>query len=151
VVVFAGGIGTRGSNDRVSMLGLDTITGINLGTATTALDKLQFSAADFGIASETTVVRGASAAVTGGPAANTDVNFYIFTAAPTGSAVDLNGTTTATSSAIVFVGQTSGTAGVNVYFTSNEGAFSTSTAVKIATLVGVNTANINETDLEFVA
>jgi Ca2+-binding RTX toxin-like protein len=151
VVVFAGGTGTAGSKDRVATLGLDTITGINLGTATTAVDKLQFSAADFGIASGTTVVRGASAAVTGGPAANTDGNFYIVTTAPNGTGVDLNGSAGGASGAIVFVGANSGTAGVDVYFTTNEGSFSTSTAVKIATLVGISTANINATDLAFVA
>jgi len=151
VVVFAGGTGTAGSTARILTLGVDTITGINLGTATTAVDKLQFSAADFGIASGTTVLRGASAAVTGGPVANTDGNFYILTAAPTSTGVDLNGTAAGANGAIVFVGSATGAAGVDVYFTSNEGSFSTSTAVKIATLVGINTANINATDLTFVA
>ncbi|NDC76025.1 calcium-binding protein, partial [bacterium] len=151
VIVFAGATGTAGTTARVATLGLDTITGINLGTATTALDKLQFSAADFGIASGTTVVRGASAAVTGGPAANTDGNFYIVTSAPNGTGVDLNGTAAGARGAIVFVGSATGTAGVDVYFTTNEGSFSTSTAVKIATLVGISTANINATDLAFVA
>jgi Ca2+-binding RTX toxin-like protein len=149
VVLFAGGIGTAGSKDRVATLGLDTITGINLGTATTAVDKLQFSAADFGIAAGS-AVRGAAAAVTG-VSANTDGNFYIVTAASTSSNVDLNGTATGSSGAIVFVGANTGTAGVDVWFTTNEGSFSTSTAVKIATLVGISTANINATDLAFVA
>ena len=148
VVLFAGGTGTAGST-RVGMLGLDTITGINLGTATTAVDKLQFSAADFGIAAGS-AVRGAAVAVTG-VSANTDGNFYIVTAAPTGSNVDLNGTATGSSGAIVFLGANTGTAGVDVWFTTNEASFSTSTAVKIATLVGISTANINATDLAFVA
>jgi hypothetical protein len=126
----------------VSSLGLDTITGINLGRSSSSVDKLQFSAADFGIAAGTPVVRGG---------ANADGNFYVVTAAPTGTGVDLNGTATGTGSAIVFVGASSGSAGVGVYFTTHEGAFSTSTSWKIATLVGVNTANLNVTDIGFVA
>ena len=152
VIVFAGGAsGTAGTTARVATLGTDSITGINLGTSSTSVDKLAFSAADFGIAGGTTAVRGSTAAVTGGPAANTDGNFYIVAAAPTATAVDLNGTNAGTGGAIVFVGAATGTAGVDVYFTSNEGSFSTSTAVKIATLVGVNTANIDATDLQFIA
>jgi Ca2+-binding RTX toxin-like protein len=149
VVVFAGGTGTAGTTARIATLGVDTITGINLGSATTAVDQLQFSAADFGISGA--AVLGTKVAVTGGPAANTDGNFYIVTAAPTKTGVDLNGSAAGVNGAIVFVGSATGTAGVAVYFTSNEGSFSTSTAVKIATLVGISTANINPTDLAFVA
>ncbi len=150
VVIFAGGSGTTGTTARAQSLGLDTITGLALGTNTTAVDKLQFSAVDFAI-SAGSAVRGSASAVTGGPAANTDGNFYIVTAAPTSTVIDLNGTSAANTGAIVFVGLTSGTAGVNVWFTTNEGAFSTSNSVQIATLVGVNTANLNTTDLLFIA
>jgi len=51
----------------------------------------------------------------------------------------------------VFVRANTGTAGVDLWFTTNEASFSTSAAVKIATLVGVSTANVNATDLVFVA
>lgn len=142
VVVFAGGsTGAAGSLTRVASLGLDTISGFNPGTASTAVDRLQCSAADFGIAAATTVVKG------GG---NVDGNFYIVTAAPTGTGVDLNGSASGTGPAIVFVGAATGTAGVRVYFTTNEQSFSTTTAVQIATLVGINTATLDSTDLAFV-
>lgn len=143
VVVFGGGYGTTGSLDRISTLGLDTITGINLGTAATAVDTLQFSIADFGLFGAANL--GSLAAVKGGGA--TDGNFYIVTAAPKVTGVDLNGTATGANSAIVFVGAVTGASGVGVYYTSNESSFSTATAVKIATLVGVNTANLDASDL----
>ena len=41
--------------------------------------------------------------------------------------------------------------GVRVFYTTNEGAFSTSNSVEIATLTGINTANINAADLSFMA
>lgn len=150
VVIFAGGSGTTGTTARALSLGLDSITGINLGTSATAVDKLQFSTADFAITAGF-AVRGTAASVTGGPAANTDGNFYIVTAAPTTTGIDLNGSKAANSGAIVFVGATSGASGVNVWFTTNEGSFSTANSVQIATLVGVNTANLNATDLLFIA
>lgn len=125
---------------QVSTLGLDTITGINLGTASTAVDRLQFSTVYF-FDSSPLVMKG------GG---NVDGNFYIVTAAPTATGVDLNGTAAGTESAIVFVGAATGKAGVKVYFTTNEGSFSTSTAVQIATLVGINTSALDSTDLAFV-
>ena len=143
VVVFGGGDGTAGSLDRMKTLGLDTITGINLGTAKTAVDTLQFSIADFGPFGAANL--GTLAAVRGGGA--TDGNFYIVTAAPKVTAVDLNGTAAGASSAIVFVGAVTGAAGVDVYFTTNESSFSTTTAVKIATLVGLSTANLDASDL----
>jgi hypothetical protein len=149
VVIFAGGSGTAGTTARTQSLGLDTITGIALGTKTTAVDRLQFSAADFAITAGS-AVRGTAAFVTGGPVANTDGNFYIVTAAPTTTGVDLNGTDAASTGAIVFVGAISGASGVNVWFTTREGLFSTANSVQIATLVGVNTANLNATDLLFI-
>jgi hypothetical protein len=150
--MFSGGsasAGTAGTIARVASLGLDTIIGIGLGTNTTVVDKLQFSAADFAIPAGA-AVRGSAVSVQGGPAANTDGNFYIVTAAPTSTGVDLNGSNPANSGAIVFVGAPTGTAGVVVWFTTREGSFSTSNAVHIATLVGVNTANLNATDLLFI-
>jgi len=149
VVIFSGGSGTTGTTARAQSLGLDTITGLALGTNTTAVDKLQFSAADFAIPAGP-AVQGSASAARGGPAANTDGNFYILTAAPTQTGVDLNGNNAASTGAIVFVGATSGTAGVNVWFTTNEASFSTTNSVQIATLVGVNTANLNTTDLLFI-
>jgi Ca2+-binding RTX toxin-like protein len=150
VVIFAGGSGTIGTTARAQSLGLDTIIGINLGTNKTAVDQLKFSAADFAI-SAGAAVRGTAASVTDVPAANTDGNFYIVTAAPTTTGIDLNGSKAANTGAIVFVGATSGALGVNVWFTMNEGSFSTANSVQIATLVGVNTANLNATDLLFIA
>lgn len=150
VVIFAGGTGVAGTLARAQSLGRDTITGLNLGTNTTAVDKLQFSAADFAIPAGT-AVRGAASAVAGGPPANTDGNFYMVTAAPTSTSVDLNGSNSANRGAIVFVGSSSGTAGVNVWYTTNEGAFSSSNSVQIATLVGISTANLNASDLLFTA
>lgn len=141
-VVFAGGSGVAGTLGRVAELGLDTINGIKLGTQTTAIDVLQFSAASFGIVAGTPVVKG------GG---NVDGNFYIFKTGPALKGVDLNGTASGTGSAIVFVGDSSGTAGVKVYFTTQEGSFRTETAVQIATLVAINTSNIDASDLAFVA
>ena len=149
-VIFAGGTGNAGTTARALSLGLDTITGIALGTNTSAVDKLQFSAADFAVAAGS-AVRGTSASVAGGPAANTDGNFYIVTASPASIGVDLNGIDVASSGAIVFVGAISGTAGVNVWYTLNEGAFTLSNSVQIATLVGVNTSNLNASDLLFIA
>jgi Ca2+-binding RTX toxin-like protein len=150
VVIFAGGSGTTGTTVRALSLGLDTITGINLGTKIAAVDQLQFSAADFAITAGS-AVRGTAASVTDGPVANTDGNFYIVTAAPTTTGIDLNGSNPAKTGAIVFVGATLGTSGVNVWFTTNERLFSTANSVQIATLVGVNTANLNATDLLFIA
>jgi Ca2+-binding RTX toxin-like protein len=179
VVMFSGGsasAGTAGTTARVASLGLDTIIGIDLGTNTTAVDKLQFSAADFAIPAGA-AVRGSAVSVQGGPAANTDGNFYIVTAAPTSTGVDLNGSHAANSGAIVFVGDPIGNLGVEVWFTTREGSFSTSNAVHIATLkanalqpfpyppiqtpidplkpwsvilTGVNTANIDSTDILFI-
>jgi Ca2+-binding RTX toxin-like protein len=137
-VLFAGGVGTAGTIARASSLGLDTINGINLGTGNSALDKLQFAKADFNLT---------GVAVKGGT--NTDGNFYVVTTAP-GSNIDLNGTATGINGAIVFVGADTGTLGVDVYFTSNEGSFSTATAIKIATLVGINTGNLDASDLVFL-
>jgi hypothetical protein len=150
VVIFAGGSGTAGTTVRAQSLGLDSITGIVLGTNTTDVDKLHFSAADFAILAGS-AVKGSAAAVSGGPAANSDGNFYIVTAAPSGKSVDLNGSNDANSGAIVFIGASSGNAGVKVWFTTNEGAFTSTNSVQIATLVGVNTANLNSTDLLFIA
>ena len=150
VVVFAGGTGTAGTLPRITTLGLDTITGIDLGTGTTFIDILQFSAADFGIAAGA-ATRGTAKAITGGPTANSDGNLYIVTAAPRAASVDLNGTNGAVNSAIVCVGAATGTDGVAIWFTTNEGAFSTSNSVKIATLVGINTTNLNATDFAFIA
>jgi hypothetical protein len=121
-----------------------------LGTKTTAVDKLHFSAADFAIPAGF-AVRGSVAAVSGGPAANTDGNFYIVTAAPRATSVDLNGSNSANSGAIVFVGASSGTAGVNVWYTTSEGSFTSVNSIQIAILAGVNTANLNATDLLFIA
>jgi Ca2+-binding RTX toxin-like protein len=150
VVIFAGGSGTAGTTARAQSLGMDSITGMALGTSTAAVDKFQFSAADFAIQAGS-AVRGSAATVSGGPAANTDGNFYIVTAAPGRTSVDLNGSNAANTGAIVFVGASSGTAGVTVWFTTNEGAFNSTNSVQIATLVGVNTANLNSTDLLFIA
>jgi hypothetical protein len=135
---------------RITSLGLDTITGINLGTGITAVDKLHFSTADFGITAGV-ATRGSATAISGVAAANSDGNLYIITANPTATAVDLNGTNSATSGAIVCVGAATGTAGVSVWFTTNEGAFSSVNSVQIATLVGVNTANLDSTDFAFIA
>jgi Ca2+-binding RTX toxin-like protein len=142
VVIFAGGSGTAGNTARVSSLGVDTITGIDLGTNTSAVDKLQFSAADFAIT---------GIALLG--TTSSDGNFYIVTAAPSSSPVDLNGTNGANTRAIVFVGATSGSEGVQVYYTINEGSFSSNSgnAVLIATLTGINTSTLNASDLEFIA
>uniref|UniRef100_UPI0039BD16FD Ig-like domain-containing protein n=1 Tax=Limnohabitans sp. TaxID=1907725 RepID=UPI0039BD16FD len=142
VVIFSGGSGNAGTTVRAQSLGLDIITGMELGTNTTAVDRLQFSAADFAIQAGS-AIRGS--------AANTDGNFYIVTAAPRATSVDLNGSNNANSGAIVFVGANSGTAGVNVWYTTNEGAFTSTNSVQIATLVGVNTASLNATDLSFIA
>jgi Ca2+-binding RTX toxin-like protein len=150
VVVFTGGSGTAGTLPRITTLGLDTITGIDLGTGTTFIDILQFSAADFGIAAGA-ATRGTAKAITGGPTANSDGNLYIVTATPRAASVDLNGTNGAVNSAIVCVGAATGTDGVAIWFTTNEGAFSTSNSVKIATLVGINTTNLNATDFAFIA
>jgi len=151
VVVFSGGSGTAGTTARAQSLGLDTITDLSLGTNTTAVDRLHFSAADFGITAGN-AVRGSAASVSGGPAANSDGNFYIVTSIPTTPArFDLNGTNAANSGAIVFVGAATGAAGVKVYYTSSEGSFSTGTSVQIATLTGINTANLNASDLLFIA
>lgn len=141
-VIFRGGIGTSGSLARVGSLGLDTITGMNLGTATSSIDKVQFSAADFGIAAGTMVVKGGL---------NTDGNFYIRSTGPTSTAVDLNGTSAANGAAIVFAGAATGTSGITIYFTTSEGVFSTTTAVKVATLIGISTSMLNTTDLAFIA
>ena len=149
VVIFSGGTGTTGTVARVTSLGLDTITAINLGTNTTVVDQLQFSAADFGIAAGA-ATRGSSMAISGVTAANSDGNLYILTTAPAATVVDLNGTHSANSGAIVCVGAATGTAGVSVWFTTNEGAFSLANSVQIATLVGVNTANLNATDFAFI-
>jgi len=143
VVVFGGGSGTTGTLARVQSLGLDTIQGMILGSNTAAVDRLNFSAADFGIFPGT--------AVRGSAASNTDGNFYIVTAAPTSRGIDLNGNKSGNFGAIVFVGASSGNAGVNVWYTTNEGSFSTSTSVQIATLVGINSANLDATDILFIA
>jgi Ca2+-binding RTX toxin-like protein len=145
VVIFAGGSGTAGNTARVSSLGVDTITGIDLGTNTSAVDKLQFSAADFAITGRALLGTTSS-----------DGNFYIVTAAPSSLPVDLNGTNGtngANTRAIVFVGATSGSEGVQVYYTINEGSFSSNSgnAVLIATLTGINTSTLNASDLEFIA
>ncbi len=89
---------------RVTSLGVDTIEGINIGTSSNSSGILQFSFVDFGI-TPGSAVRGAAAAVAGGPAANTDGNFYGPTAvgAPSG---DLNGSNTRNDGAIVFVPST---------------------------------------------
>lgn len=141
-VVFSGGSGTAGSLARVRTLGLDTITGVNLGTGTTGVDKLLFSSADFGMAFGTVMVKGRAAV---------DGNFYMVTAAPTAKNVDLNGTASGTGWAFVFAGAASGSAGVQVYFTSNEAAFSTNTSVHVATLMGVNTSVLDQNDLGIIA
>ena len=150
VVVFLGGSGTAGTIARINTLGLDTITGINLGTNKTSVDKLQFSNADFGITAET-AIRGSATAISGVAAANSDGNFYIITTTPSATALDLNGTNSANNGAIVCVGAATGAAGVSVWFTTNEGAFSTKNSVQIATLVGINTANLDATDFAFIA
>jgi Ca2+-binding RTX toxin-like protein len=143
VVIFGGGTGNAGSLGRVTSLGIDTITGIGLGTASSFDDRLQFSAATFGIAAGTSVFRGS---------ASQDGNFYVVSAAPSASTVDLNSNSvTANNGAIVFVGANTGTAGVDVWFTTNESNFTTATSFRIATLVGVNTANLDASDLAFVA
>jgi hypothetical protein len=121
-----------------------------LGTNTTTVDRLHFSAADFAIQAGS-AVRGSAVAVTGGPAANTNGNFYIVTTAPTSRGVDLNGGNAENTGAIVFVGASSGAAGVRVWFTTNEGSFRTENSVQIATLMGLSTANLNATDLSFIA
>ena len=149
-VLFAGGHGTVGTIARISTLGLDTITGINFGTSRSAVDILQFSAADFGIAAGP-ASRGSSTAIRGGPAANSDGNVYIVTTEPTIAPIDLNGNNSATNGAIVFVGASTGTSGVSVWFTTNEGAFSNANSVRIATLVGLSTANLNTSDVLFIA
>jgi len=140
-IIFAGGSGIAGSLARISSLGLDTISGINLGTSTTAVDTLRFSAGDFGIAGGTVVTKGG---------ANLDGNFYITTAAPIAAGVDLNGSSSSAGAAIVFAGASSGTAGVSIYFTTNESSFSNTTAVEIARLVGMNTSLLNAIDIQFI-
>jgi Ca2+-binding RTX toxin-like protein len=148
-VVFSGGSGT-GFAARVASLGFDTINGINLGSSTSFVDKLLFSAADFGIPAGS-VVRGTSAAITGGPAANTDGNLYIVSAGPTRTSVDLNGTQSANGAALVCVGSPTGTDGVTIWYTPTEGAFNINTAIRVASLSGVNTSNLNANDFGFVA
>ncbi len=136
-IVFAGGTGAAGSLDRVRLLGLDTITGFDFGSSSSAIDLLQFNSDDFSLFGS--AIRGSS---------GLDGNFYVVSALPSRKAVDLNGSNVNnTGAAIVFVGASTGNKGVNVYFTANEGSFSTATAVHIATLVGVNTSALDASDI----
>lgn len=141
-VLFSGGGGVAGTRDGVAMLGFDTVTAVNLGSSTSAVDRLLFASTDFGIG---------GAAAMGGAQSNTDGNFYVVSAPPTDSATDLNGTNPANAGAIVFVGLTTGKAGVHVWFTTSEGAFSLANSFKFATLTGISTANLDATDLVFLA
>lgn len=139
-IVLSSGTGTVGTLVRASSLGMDTIIGIDLGTNSTAADILCFSATDFGIVAATPVIRGSI---------NIDGNYYINSLSPTSTPIDLNGSASQNGSAIVFIGSSAGTNGVSVYFTTNEGAFSTSTSVEIVRLVGVNTSILDATDILF--
>jgi Ca2+-binding RTX toxin-like protein len=149
VIHFIGGKGSRGSIEIALSLGLDTISNFNLGNASTAVDVLSFSADTFGVTGSP--VRGAALPILGGPEANTDGNFYIVSTAPSGTPVDLNGTSSSSDAAFVFVGTSSGGGGVNVFFTRNEGSFSTKTSVQIAKLVALNTSNLDSSDLHFAS
>jgi Ca2+-binding RTX toxin-like protein len=149
VLYFNGGTGPVGSLTRATSLGVDTVSSLNLGSSNTAIDVLCFSPADFGISG--TAIQGTAQAITGVVASNTDGNFYITTIAPAATAMDLNGATNEAQAAIVFVGNVTGTNGINVYFTTNEGAFSTNTSVLIAKLVGLNTAQLNSSDISFAS
>lgn len=141
-ILFAGATstaGAAGSVARVATLGTDSITGFNV-----AADILQFSAVDFGIAAATASALGAAGS-------NTDGNVYVVTAAPTATAVDLNGTDAGAGGAVVFVGATTGTGGVDVYWVANESSFTIAGSTKIATLVGINTTGLDHADVAFVA
>jgi len=120
---FSGGTGAVGTVARITTLGTDTITDFISGT-----DIFKLSDADFGF--------GTSGDLTAG------TNYFETTTAPTGSAVSLG----ASNAGFVVVGAATGTAGVDVYFTEDVNAFSTSNSYQIATIDGTNTGDVANTD-----
>jgi len=138
VVIFSGGIGATGSKARMVSLGVDALSGLNFGTSNSTVDRLCFPTEDFGITGNP--IRGS---------ANLDGNFYIVTSQPTANSVDLNGSANGSAAAIVFVGASTGTNGVDIYFCQNESVFSTASATLIGKLTKLNTANLNAGDITF--
>jgi hypothetical protein len=147
IVIFGGGTGGIGSRARVITLGTDNVSGLQLANGNSSSDVLCFLYQDFGIIGNP--IRGSAAAVSGGPSANTDGNFYVITTLPNNISLDLNGTAGDTSGAIVFVGAATGTKGVDVFFCENEASFNAGSSVYIAKLAGLNTANLDSTDVTF--
>ncbi|CAA6606450.1 hypothetical protein MTBLM1_90119 [Rhodospirillaceae bacterium LM-1] len=116
-----------------SILGVDTITDFVSGT-----DKFFVDATSFGF--------GLSLSET----ANSK-SYITSTTAMGGTGYDFNLTDTSTGVGIIVIGANTGTAGVEVWYTTNQEAASTSNSYQIATLSGINTSQVAVTDFQTTA
>jgi Ca2+-binding RTX toxin-like protein len=132
---FQGGTGTAGTFARAQSLGTDIITDFLSGT-----DLFALSNGDFSFGSSGTLSATASSLT------------YVETAtALTGTGADTNGGDSSTGAALVIVGAASGTAGVEVWFTTAQENADTNNSYQIATVNGVNTTNVANTDFTLIA
>ncbi len=116
-----------------SILGVDTITDFVSGT-----DKFFVDATSFGF--------GLSLSET----ANSK-SYITSTTAMGGTGYDFNLTDSSTGKAIIVIGANTGSAGVEVWYTTNQEAASTSNSYQIASLSGINTSQVAVTDFQTTA
>ena len=80
------------------------------------------------------------------------LTYFETTSALTGTGVDLGGgTDTSSGAAIIVIGAATGTAGVDVFFTTDQTNASTSNSYQIASVSGVNTGDVDETDFTLIS
>jgi hypothetical protein len=132
---FQGGTGAPGSFALAQSLGTDIITDFFAGT-----DLFGLSNADFSFGGSGTLSATASSLT------------YVETAtAITGTGFDTDGGDSSTGAAVVIVGAATGTAGVEVWYTTAQENADTSNSYQIASVNGINTSNVSNTDFTLIA
>ena len=135
VFTFQGGAGTAGTFARAQSLGTDIITDFLAGT-----DLFALSNGDFALGSSGTLSATANSLT------------YVETAtAITGTGADTNGADTSTGAGLIIVGAASGTAGVEVWYTTAQEAADTTNSYQVGTVNGANTTDVANTDFTLIA
>ena len=135
VFTFQGGTGTAGTFLRAQSLGTDSILDFLSGTDTFALSNGDFA---FGASGTLSAVANS-------------LTYVETTATITGTAADTNAADTSSGAGLVIVGASTGTAGVEVWYTTAQEAATTVNSYQIATVNGVNTGDVANTDFTLIA
>jgi len=137
VFAFRGGsnVGGAGSFTNAQSLGTDIFTDSLSGT-----DLFALANTDFALGSSGTLSATANSLT------------YIETAtAITGAPADTNGADTSTGAGLIVVGAATGTAGVQIWWTTAQEAADTTNSYQIGTVNGANTADVSNTDFTLIA